>query len=162
MDTVHPRHIESDEFRYMAAKSLDGFLAVDVTGYILEANDSYCCLMGYSREELLKRHISEIDAVESTEDVSKRAEELINRGGLRFQTRHIHKNGSIIDVEVSSTYSPKRRQLGYEIAGCPGLGRRSRQEPEKGRFLQIHRAGQTANSSDQSQASHPSRIYRPA
>ena len=103
MDTV--KYIESDEFRSMAAKSLDGFLVVDMTGDILEANASYCRMMGYSREELIKRHISEIDAVESEEDVSKRVAELINDGALRFKTRHIHKNGSIIDVEVSSTYS---------------------------------------------------------
>jgi putative methionine-R-sulfoxide reductase with GAF domain len=63
-------------------------------------------MMGYSREELVNMHISEVDAIESHEDVSKRAEEIVQRGALRFETRHRHKNGSIINIEVCSNYSP--------------------------------------------------------
>ena len=106
MGAEHSIHIESDEYRTMIATSLDGFLIVAVTGYILDANDSYCRMMGYSREELVNMHISEIDAIESYEDVSKRAEEIVQRGALRFETRHRHKNGSIINIEVCSNYSP--------------------------------------------------------
>ena len=105
MNAEHSRHIESDEFRTMIATSLDGFLIVAVTGYILEANDSYCLMMGYSREELVKMHISEVDAIECPEEVSKRVEEVVQKGALRFETKHRHKNGSIIDIEVCSNYS---------------------------------------------------------
>ena len=111
----NPRHIESDEFRTMFAASLDGFLIVAVTGHILEANDSYCRMMGYNHEELVNIHMTEIDAIESPGDVSKRVEELISRGTLRFQTRHIHKNGSIVDVEVSTTYSPTNGGRFYSL-----------------------------------------------
>ena len=105
MGAKHSIHIESDEFRTMITTSLDGFLIVAVTGHILDANDSYCRMMGYSREELVNMHISEIDAIESHEDVSTRSEEIVQRGALRFETRHRHKNGSIIDIEVCSNYS---------------------------------------------------------
>ncbi|MEI6205584.1 MAG: PAS domain S-box protein [Desulfuromonadales bacterium] len=106
MDAVHSIHIEPDEFRTMFTTSLDGFLIVAVTGHILEANDSYGRMVGYSREELINMHISEIDAIESPVDVSKRAEEIVQSGALRFETRHRHKNGSIIEIEVCSNYSP--------------------------------------------------------
>ncbi|MEI6209055.1 MAG: PAS domain S-box protein [Desulfuromonadales bacterium] len=104
MEYEHAIHIEPDEFRTMITTSLDGFLIVAVTGHILEANESYCRLVGYSREELINMHISEVDAIESPEDVSKRIEEIVQKGALRFET-HRHKNGSIIDVEVCSNYS---------------------------------------------------------
>jgi len=105
MNSEHPIHIESDEFCSMITKSLDGFLLADVTGNILEANDSYCRMVGYTREELVNMHISEVDAIESFEDVSKRVEEIIKKGALRFEVRHRHKNGSTIDIEVCSNYS---------------------------------------------------------
>ena len=105
MNPKNPIRIKSDEFRTMITTSLDGFLIVAVTGHILDANDSYCRLVGYPREELVNMHISEVDAIESSEDVSKRAELLVQKGALRFETRHRHKNGSIIDIEVCSNYS---------------------------------------------------------
>ncbi len=105
MNPKNPIRIKSDEFRTMITTSLDGFLIVDVTGYILEANDSYCRMVGYTREELISMHISEVDAIESSEDVLKRAEMIVQKGALRFETRHRHKNGSTIDIEVCSNYS---------------------------------------------------------
>lgn len=105
MDADHSIHIESDEFRTMITTSLDGFLIVTVSGRVLDANDSYCRMVGYSREELINMHISEVDAIESPEDDSKRVEEIVQRGVLRFETKHRHKNGSIIAFEVCSNYS---------------------------------------------------------
>lgn len=105
MDAEHSLHIESDEFLTMISNSLDGFLIVAITGYILDANDSYCRMVGYSREELITMHISAVDAIETPEDVARRAEEIVQKGALRFETRHRQKNGSIIEIEVCSNYS---------------------------------------------------------
>jgi len=105
MNPEHPIRIKSDEFHTMITTSLDGFLIVDKTGHALEANDSYCRMLGYTREELIKMHISELDAVESHEEVLKRVEEIIQKGASRFETKHRHKNGSTIDIEVCTNYS---------------------------------------------------------
>ncbi|MEI6306559.1 MAG: PAS domain S-box protein, partial [Deltaproteobacteria bacterium] len=101
----HKGPLDPDEFRSIIATAVDGFLMVDLTGHILDANDSYCKLMGYSREELLNTHLSEIDPIDNLEDVAKRSEEIIRAGSLRFESKHLHKSGAAIDVEVSSNYS---------------------------------------------------------
>ena len=106
MDTEHRRNLNADDFRSIIAKSVDGFTLVDTSGDFLDVNASYCQMLGYAREELLKMHMSDIDAFESADDVAKRSQEIILNGSLRFETRHLHKDGSTIDVEVSANYSP--------------------------------------------------------
>jgi two-component system, cell cycle sensor histidine kinase and response regulator CckA len=94
----------NDLCQFMAS-SLDGFLLVDLAGCILDANNSYCQLVGYSHEELCSTLISAIDSVDNQDEVARRSEQIVQRGSLLFMTKHRHKNGSIIDVEACAIYS---------------------------------------------------------
>lgn len=105
MDTGNSSPIDSDTFRSIIANSLDGFLLVNLAGTIIETNDSYCRMVGYTRSELLTMHISALDATESPDDVAQRSQQIIESGSLRFETRHLHKNGSVIDIEVSVNHT---------------------------------------------------------
>lgn len=106
MNTERHRSVTPDDFHSIIATSIDGFLFVDLSGNILETNESYCQTVGYSREELLNLDISFIDAIDSKDDVAARFALIIQQGSLRFETRHRHKNGNVIDIEVSANYSP--------------------------------------------------------
>ncbi len=72
MAIVQWMNSHTDEFRTLIANSVDGILVVNTRGYILDANVSYCRMMGYSQEELINLHISQVDVIDSTEEVSKR------------------------------------------------------------------------------------------
>ncbi|MDD2542209.1 MAG: GAF domain-containing protein, partial [Desulfuromonadaceae bacterium] len=116
MDTEnHNRDLNLSDFRTIIANALDCFLLLDQTGNILEANHSYCQLTGYTRDELLNKHISDIDPIERIDDVARRTAEIKRAGSLRFETRHQHKNGTIIDIEVSSNYSPLHGGIFYSF-----------------------------------------------
>jgi PAS domain S-box-containing protein len=106
MDSELRRKIDSDGYRSIIANAADGFLLVDLDGHILEANNSYCKLMGYGYEEILDKHISEIDPIDDAGDVARRSQEIIRAGSLRFETKHQHRDGRAIDVEVCSSYLP--------------------------------------------------------
>ena len=81
----------------------DGFWMVDVMGNILEANTAYEKISGYSVDELKKMHVSQLEAKErSVEEVKAHIEKIIARGSDLFETRHRHKDGHEIDVEVSA------------------------------------------------------------
>ncbi len=74
-------------------------------GNILEVNDRFCTLTGYTREELLTMNIQDIDALETPEDTKARIKNILEIGYDRFETRHRHKQGHLIDLEVSVSNS---------------------------------------------------------
>jgi len=100
--TEHKR--KEDEYRTIIQASTDGFWITDAAGRILDANESVCQMLGYSREELLRLGIAEIEAGESAEAVAARTREIIETGIARFPGRHRRKDGRVIDVEVSVQY----------------------------------------------------------
>jgi len=82
--------------------SLDGFWVARVAdGRILEANEAFCSMVGYSRDELLNMRISDLEADESPTHIKK----VMEIGYDRFETRHRHKQGGLVDLAVSSSHS---------------------------------------------------------
>jgi diguanylate cyclase (GGDEF)-like protein/PAS domain S-box-containing protein len=90
----------------------DGFWMVDAMGNLLEANAVYAKMSGYSVDELVNMHITQLEAAEqSVEEVSAHIEKIMAQGCSRFETRHRHKDGREIDVEVSATFMPESQQF---------------------------------------------------
>lgn len=87
--------------------AMDGYIESDAEGRVVEVNPAYVRLSRYGRDELLRLRIWELDADEKPEDVAARMETLQRIGGMRFQSRHRRKDGVVLDVEVSITYSPR-------------------------------------------------------
>jgi PAS domain S-box-containing protein len=84
---------------------MDGFWRADIQGKILDVNDSYCELIGYSPAELLTMRIGDVEAAEIPEETARHIERVKERGYDRFETRHRTKKGQIIDVEVSVNFA---------------------------------------------------------
>jgi two-component system, cell cycle sensor histidine kinase and response regulator CckA len=81
-------------------------------GRLLGANGAALAAYGYSRSELLSLSIHRLRAP----DMSAQTEATMakaNADGIRFETVHRHKNGSLFEVEVSSRglFHGKRRVL---------------------------------------------------
>ena len=104
------RRREYDEqYRAMVQTSLDGFLMVDAQGRLVDCNDAYSRMVGYSREELLQLSIADLDNRESPEQSAEHLRLIVEHGHDRFETLHRHKNGQLIDMEVSAHYRPDSR-----------------------------------------------------
>ena len=84
--------------------AIDGFWLIDTTGRILEVNDAYCQMIGYSRDELISMNVSDVDAVESSEDIKIHIKKLRNTNIDNFETKHKRKDGRLIYLEVSVNY----------------------------------------------------------
>ena len=93
------------QYRSVIETSGDGFWLTDMQGYLLEVNDAYARLSGYSKEELVGMHISDLEAKEKPEETAKRIETIINNGYDLFETRHRKKSGEIWDVEISTSFT---------------------------------------------------------
>ena len=83
---------------------LDGFWLVDEQGCLLEVNDTYCRMCGFSRKELLTKRMTDLVAIKPEETVDSQMNEIKKKGSLRFETQHRRKDGTIFDVEVSAKH----------------------------------------------------------
>lgn len=99
------RKNEEEQFKVMIRTSLDAFLIADLQGHILEVNDAYCSMLGYSREELLKMNTADIEVVDTEEESARHIGTLLKTGSDRFETRKRGKDGHIQFVEESSNFS---------------------------------------------------------
>jgi PAS domain S-box-containing protein len=95
---------EEAYLRAILRTTVDGFWEVDMEGNILQVNDAYCRMSGYTEEELLKLDISAIDTTHNLVDISERRLRIIANGAEIFETQHRRKDSSIFHVEMSVTY----------------------------------------------------------
>jgi len=93
-----------EQYRTIIETAMDGFWIVDTNGNILQVNDAYCSMTGYSKNELLNMHISDLETNENQEDVNKHIKRIKFFGEDRFEARHRRKDGSFIDFIANVQY----------------------------------------------------------
>ncbi|APZ43198.1 EAL domain-containing protein [Acidihalobacter ferrooxydans] len=94
---------ESEKIRFMLRHAIDGVHILDVQGNLIEASDSFCEMLGYTRDEMQGVNVVRWDAGRSLSGAGPSAPwQLAGADRRRFETRHRRKDGSLIDVEVSS------------------------------------------------------------
>jgi PAS domain S-box-containing protein len=109
-DITHSKQAEETlkqselKYRSIISTTMDGFWQIDSQSHLLDINDAACQMLGYSRNEMLSMKVSDIEAIEKTEDVERHIQKMKDLGGDRFETRHRRKDGIIIDVEVSTKF----------------------------------------------------------
>jgi len=107
--TEQALRISEEQHRNIILRTaMDGFWMLDATGKILEVNDTYCRMSGYSLEELLSMSIADLEAYENTNDIASHIQKITTLGEDRFETRHRRKDGSTFDVEISAQFQYTR------------------------------------------------------
>jgi PAS domain S-box-containing protein len=99
MKTVH-----KDLLAYGLNHVAEALYFSDANGNIININDSACKMLGYTRKELLKMKISDIDTEMTDEEYKKRFKEIKSKKYINFIHKQKRKNGKIIPVEVTAKY----------------------------------------------------------
>lgn len=89
------------QYHAVLSSAMDGFAAIRPDGTIVDVNESFCRMLGYTRQELLSMHMAQIEAKEKPKDLARHAQLISLEGADRFETRHRRKDGSEIDLEIS-------------------------------------------------------------
>ena len=90
-----------EQHRAILQSAMDGFWLIDTEGQLLEVNETYCRMSGYSERELLTKRVSDLDCHDPPTATVARNQTIIAQGQVRFESRHRRKDGSVMDVEVS-------------------------------------------------------------
>lgn len=103
----------------------DGIHVLDQDGQLIETSDSFCRMLGYSRDEMLGMHVSQWDALHthSEEQASVLKKQLENHECTQFETKYRRKDGAIRDIEISC--------VPFEVEGRPTLFSSSRDITER-------------------------------
>ena len=105
--------IKESETRYrlLFEMSNDAIVLIDAaTGLITEANRNASERLGYSREELLKMTMSDLENAESSGDFASKADYITTNGSESFATKHQTRAGEVQSIHMNAkslTYDNK-------------------------------------------------------
>jgi len=103
--------MELDETRlqiiYMQAidQSLDGVLLLDSTGRIYRVNDTFCRMIGYSRDELLGLTVADMDLSGTADRVSRIFHETYAQEKFTFESTLKRRDDTVFPVEITNNYT---------------------------------------------------------
>ena len=88
----------SERYKRMIEGSRDGFWVLDPEGMLLEVNQAYADMSGYTVEELVKMHVTQLDALDDEKTAKARIDKLLVRSHDRFETQHRRKDGRLLSL----------------------------------------------------------------
>lgn len=102
-----------EKYRSLIEQASDGIAITDQQGNFLEVNESYCRLLGYTKDEF--KHITLIDIIPQ-EDIVKnppQIQQLIAGKNLIYERRMKRKDGTIFIAEVNSKMAANGTLIGF-------------------------------------------------
>jgi diguanylate cyclase (GGDEF)-like protein/PAS domain S-box-containing protein len=93
--------MSEDRYRTLFDLAADCLIILDLDGTIRDINRTGHERLGYTRDEIIGMHVTELDPPEFAAEVPKRFEEIEKRGAI-FESAHRCKDGTIMPVEIHS------------------------------------------------------------
>ena len=90
--------------KYMTDHAPDAIFILDDQGRIVDANNSACRRLEYTRQELIGMSVSDINPHLPREAWAHHWEEIKRKGHLVFESEHVSKSGRILPVEIVRGY----------------------------------------------------------
>lgn len=107
----------------------DSLLWITPDARIVNVNESTCRRLGYSREELLRMTVFDVDPAFPREAWEAHWQKIQERKSFTIETRHHTKNGQVFPVEVSVNYV-EHEGAAYNFAFARDISERKKAEEE--------------------------------
>ncbi|WPB83013.1 PAS domain S-box protein [Sediminicoccus rosea] len=122
---------EADSRNLFSAVVNEAPLAIEIvdaeTLRYVEVNDASCRLLGYTREEYRRMTPADTQAEEPAGGFEAMARRIREAGGARFEARHRHKGGAVLDVQVNIQMI-RQRDREYFLAMWEDITEQKRRE----------------------------------
>lgn len=97
-------NLSEERFRTIIEQSTDAMYLSDLEGNIIDTNQQACKSLGYTRDELLKLKIMDMDSeFDDPEKVKASFEKIEPNENKTFESLHRQKNGTTFPVEISTS-----------------------------------------------------------
>jgi len=94
---------ESDErYRRLFLGASDGILILSARGDLLDVNESFARMHGYTVDELRSLNLRELDTPHIVTDLASKLRRVVAGESLSFETEHYQKDGTAFPLEVSA------------------------------------------------------------
>ncbi len=87
--------------RKLLEYAVEGFHIVGLDGRLRDCNAAFADNVGYTREQILTMHITDIDTRPEL-DVGQAIAAIMQGGAHRFRAKHRHSSGALLDVDVTA------------------------------------------------------------
>ncbi len=90
-------------YRTLFSRAMDGILLVDAQGKIVDVNESFAKMHGYSVSELLQTNLLDLDTAETAAHAPGRLKRMLAGQALSFEVEHHHRDGHVLPLDVASS-----------------------------------------------------------
>ena len=94
-----------ERFKTITQTIMDGFSVVDIDGRIVEVNDAYCRMSGYSKDALLSMNITDLECDDLTEHTRTCIKSIMLNGWGRFESKHRKVDGTLVQGAIQCNIS---------------------------------------------------------
>jgi len=91
------------KYRNLVEQAGDGFELLDTAGKYIDVNESTCRMLGYTRDEMLRLGVTDIDPRKSHAQFVSEFKSMIGASPVTFETVHRRKDGTEFPVEVTAS-----------------------------------------------------------
>ncbi len=138
-EAAQRRIVESEKrYRSIFNQTALGISSLDPDGRYIQANQKFCDIVGYTKEELLKMTYLDLTHPDDKEESKKRFEYSMHNGfsgAEEYEKRYIRKDGTEVYVQLSSTilFDDEGRPI-HTVASVRDLTERKKIEEENERI----------------------------
>ena len=95
-----------DRHRTILQTTMEGYWLCDLKGRLLDVNEAYCRMSGFSKPELLTMRVLDLVTKGTEATVEAHIQRIMSAGAKRFDSQHRRKDGTVFETEVSVAYWP--------------------------------------------------------
>ena len=133
LKNIREQLLNSEEkYRSLIEQASDAIFINDVSGGLLEVNESACLLLGYSKEELCTKNLTDLYTIDELKSRPIMIKELVHGEQTLIERTMLHKDGTLISVEITA----KMIADGRIVAIVRDVSKRKKSEED---FRKIHK-----------------------
>lgn len=103
LKNIKEQLVNSEEkYKSLIEQASDAIFINDISGDLLEVNQSACDMLGYTKEELCTKNLTDLYTKEELVTRPIMYKELINGEQTLIERNMLHKNGSFVSVEITA------------------------------------------------------------